>query len=140
MNASAKRSARKGIAAVQFAVILSVLLPLTLGMFEIGRIIHVRQVLMAAARECGRQATAGMPVNDLPAVFSEYLSNAGLPTNRVNVNVAEVSVGFAANPLTTPYRVTASIPLEDVSWVSTYWFTDAQDLVTVQSVWPRTEI
>jgi hypothetical protein len=137
-SASARRVPRSGIAMLEFAIVLLfVILPLLIGMLEIGRLMHVCQVMTAGAREGGRQVAAGMPVEDVPDVVTEYLSNAGLQTDNVEVALYEADIDFT-NSLIMSYSVAASIPMQDVAWLGTYWFTDPDDRITVQSVWPTT--
>ena len=47
------------MAAVEFAMILPVILTLLLGIWEVGRMIEIQQILYNAAREGGRQAAYG---------------------------------------------------------------------------------
>ena len=134
MPPPATNDERKGAAAVEFAVVLPLLLLLFLGTCEIGRAIHIRHTLMAAAREAGRQAAAAMPDDDLDDVVTEYLSRAGIPTANVDVTVDStwtLSTGEDA------CKLTVSIPHQDVRWVLLYYFTKATDRIAVETVWPR---
>ncbi len=48
---------RRGVAAVEFAVVSLFLVPLLIGLWEVGRLVEVQQYLNNAAREAGRQAS-----------------------------------------------------------------------------------
>lgn len=69
---------RKGTAAVEFAVLLIVLLPTLLGLWEIGRLVAIYQVVANAAREGGRQASTGeRTAVDVQKTILTYLKNEG---------------------------------------------------------------
>ena len=54
-----QRPIRKGIAATELALLAPVLLILLVGLWEVGRIIMIRNLLDAASREGGRLAASG---------------------------------------------------------------------------------
>jgi len=54
-----QRPIRKGIAATELALLAPVLLTLLMGLWEVGRIIMIRNLLDAASREGGRLAASG---------------------------------------------------------------------------------
>lgn len=149
MRLSTKNTARirRGVAAVEFAVTVPLLLMLLLGIWELGRIINVQIILNNAARDgarLGAQASivtstgaytqihynSGTPqiVNSIKA----YLSAAGI-TNQTGLQIEftfttpAVSGGTLDN-LTTddPYlgvknqqfRVRVTIPYDNVRWTS----------------------
>jgi Flp pilus assembly protein TadG len=76
-----------GIAAVEFAILLPLMLMFLMGIWEVGRMINVRQTLICGTREAGRQAAAGMPDSELPNVVIDCLSHAGLETTNVQVGI-----------------------------------------------------
>lgn len=123
---------RRGIAAVEFAIILPIMLLLLLGIFEIGRIINVRQTLVSAAREAGRQAAAGRPDDELPQVVFDVLSRTDMATGNVQVNVDSEAILPDGNDA---YILTVSVPVADVAWSLNGRFTAY--LITVRSTWPR---
>lgn len=56
---------RAGVAAVEFAVVMNlVLVPMMIGLWEMGRAVHVQQVVSNAAREGARLASQGRTVTD----------------------------------------------------------------------------
>src|SRR5262245_30276671 len=73
-------SPRRGVAAVEFAFVIPVLLAFMLGIWEVGRMVAVQQVISNAAREAGRQASTGSYTNDqIISNTRDYLRRSGLP-------------------------------------------------------------
>jgi Flp pilus assembly protein TadG len=137
---------RRGVASVEAAVVLAVLLlPLLLGIWEIGRLVHAQQVVANSAREGARLAAQGRIIN-ATGTPTEIQFATGTP----NVNDAvyqslvtgglsslaktdvTVMFGFTATeaPTLAPtkqpfqgaknerFRVTVSIPFSKVRWVN----------------------
>jgi Flp pilus assembly protein TadG len=127
-----KPDQRRGIAAVEFAIILPIMLLLLLGVFEIGRMINVRQTLVSAAREAGRQAAAGRPDDELPEVVFDVLSRTDVATGNIQVNLDSEAILPDGNDA---YILTVSVPVADVAWSLSGLFT--ADVITVRSTWPR---
>lgn len=59
----AKSSPRRAVAAVEMAFLLPLLLTLIIGVWELGRIIQVYQMMMTAARDGARLAAQGKIIN-----------------------------------------------------------------------------
>jgi len=145
MGMRARRPVRRGVAAVELAVVfLFIGLPLLIGVWEVGRLVQVQQVVANSAREGARLAAQGYTVNAAgsptqimlnsgtpnihDAVF-QYLYAAGL----TNLQSTDVTVTFTylaprsdGAPATEPYqgeknqpfRVTVTIPWNRVRWVN----------------------
>jgi len=94
---------RDGVAAVEFAVVLPLLLLLMLGTWEVGRTVQIQQILVNAAREGARVAAQGQTINltgaftqiqvgmgtpNVRQVIVDYLRGAGI------VNTAGIQIGF----------------------------------------------
>lgn len=121
------RPVRRGVAAVELGfVALLFLVPLLLGIWETGRLIHVQQVVANAAREGARVAGQGFTIKgdgtqvqikrftgspNVKEVVVDYLRGAGLRT----LTADDVTVTFA---FTTP-RTTAYTPLAGIDPVGT---------------------
>lgn len=74
---------RNAVAAVEFAVVLIILMPMLIGVWEIGRLVNVQQLIANAAREGGRQASTGEKnTAQVREIIVTYLRNAGL--NKIN--------------------------------------------------------
>lgn len=118
---------RRGVAAVELALVAPVLLILLLGLWEVGRLIEVQQVLSNAVREGARQASTA--VGRSPAVTSDtvkatvvfYCTQNGLSS----VTASNVTVQNLTHPGTDPsqasqldqIQVSISIPFNSVKWV-----------------------
>ncbi len=90
MKPATDRSARRGALAVEAAVVLPVLLIMMLGLWEVGRIIQLQQILTNSAREGARLAAGGY-VNSTPVTNAmvqqavrDYLQASGLPSAAVS--------------------------------------------------------
>jgi Flp pilus assembly protein TadG len=103
---------RSGVAAVEFAVVLPVLLLLLAGVWVVGRMIQVHQMMDWAAREGARTASQGQIINldddyqqikvvDSPgklsvkSVVEEYLSSNGINTTGLDVQYENLTSGLA---------------------------------------------
>src|SRR5262249_32800740 len=111
---------RRGVAAVEFAFLLPVILTLLVGIWEVGRMIQIQQTLYNAAREGARQAASGqMTATQVKAVVTNYLTVAGVPTTNVNVTVNDLTnPGVDPTAATTldKLQITITMPFQDVSW------------------------
>jgi Flp pilus assembly protein TadG len=102
MNRTTTRNRRRGVVAVEAAVVLPMMIIMMFGMWEVGRLIQVNQIVMNAAREGGRFAAGGY-VNSTPITATmvtqavrDYLSSAGLPA--AAYNGAQVTLICNASP------------------------------------------
>lgn len=94
---------RRGALVVETAVILPLLMVVMLGVWEVGRIIQVKQMMVNSAREGARLAAGGYTVNSAPVTQAmvtqackDYLRGAGLPA--AAYNGAEVTLTCMASP------------------------------------------
>jgi hypothetical protein len=123
-----RRPVRRGVAAIELAfVFLLFVIPMMLGIWEVGRLIQVQQIVSNAAREGARISAQGYtldvngnttqvktstgPINIQNTVY-DYLYGAGL----TNLQPSDVTVTFAfTTPRTTNYIPLASDP-SGTSW------------------------
>lgn len=64
----APQARRSGVAIIEFSVVLSAfLVPVMLGLWEIGRLVHVQQVVVNATREGCRTAAQGITISSTGA-------------------------------------------------------------------------
>jgi Flp pilus assembly protein TadG len=116
-------SKRRGSAVVEAAFILPILLVMMMGVWEVGRMIEICQILDNAAREGARLAAGGyvngtaVTTAQVQTAVQNYLTAAGLPS--AAANGAQISVTcLASTPWTDPYEaqpldpftVTVTIP------------------------------
>ena len=113
------RRPRPGAAAVEFAVVLPVLLVFLLGMVEIGRAIMVSQVLSHAARSGARLGV--LDTSTTAAVRSDVerrLADAGVKGATVSVLVGGSAGEVKGATTGTEVAVRITVPYADVSWLS----------------------
>jgi Flp pilus assembly protein TadG len=91
-----RRRSRDGIAAVEFAFVLPVLFTLMLGVWEVGRVIQVQQVLVNAAREGARIAAQGQTIN-LTGAYTQIHTTTGSPNVQTTVLNYLAGAGFSNN-------------------------------------------
>jgi Flp pilus assembly protein TadG len=93
---------RRGAVAVEAAMVLTVLIILMLGLWEVGRLVQINQVMVNAAREGARLAAGGYvdgtPVTQdmVEDAVRDYLNSAGFPT--AAVNGAQIALTCNASP------------------------------------------
>jgi Flp pilus assembly protein TadG len=139
IHAIHRRQGRRAVAAVEFAVILPVILTLLLGIWEVGRMIEIQQILHNAAREGGRQAATGQLTNaQVQTAVIQYLQTAGLPTSNVVITVKDLDT--PANDVSNAnyldrIQVTATIPIADIRWTVISMVTTPGQLMTSQVEW-----
>ncbi|HEX4144681.1 MAG TPA: TadE/TadG family type IV pilus assembly protein [Pirellulales bacterium] len=111
---------RRGVAAVEAAVLLPLALMLMLGTWEVGRMVEVSQVLNNAAREGGRSASTGQSTNSqVQQAVLNYLSNAGLPSTSATVTVTDLTNPGTDCTMATEMdqlQIKVSIPFTVVRW------------------------
>jgi Flp pilus assembly protein TadG len=124
------RPARSGVAAVEFAVILPIiLLPVIFGVWEVGRLIQVQQAVNNAVREGARAASTGQYTNaQVKTVVLNYLTNAGISTTGVTPTVTnETRGGDVSSPTLgqggtvkqlDSLQITVSVPFSNVYWIA----------------------
>src|SRR5262245_43268803 len=131
--------ARGGVAAVEFALVLPLIMSLLLGVWEVGRLIQVNQILSNAAREGGRQASTGLMTNaQVQDAVLQYLDRAGLPTAHAAVTVTNLtnsSLDAASATQLDKLQVTVTLPAADVKWIALSLVTNANTNLNAASVW-----
>lgn len=136
---------RRGVAAVELAITLPFLLVLLIGIWEVGRMIEVKQVIGNAAREGGRMASRGTLTNaEVLAGVRQYLQNAGLNTANVTCTVVKLDSAGASVPVEMndpsviqldKIRVSVTIPFRDVRWLALNYFMPESSTITSTVMW-----
>lgn len=141
-----RMSSRRAVAAIELALVTAgVLIPLMFGVWEIGRMIQVRQILSNSAREGARLAAQGFtitatgsPVEIKVATGSPNVKNTvygyllAMGLKQLQPTDVTVAFAFTANGVTNgtmpaepylgdkgqPFKVTVTIPWTKVRWVN----------------------
>jgi Flp pilus assembly protein TadG len=136
---------RRGVAALELAIVfLFLLIPLLFGVWEVGRLIQVQQIVSNSAREGARLAAQGYTIN-INGAPTQIMTSTGSPNVHdfvydyliaagfTNLSSSDVTVTFQflaprsdGNPATEPYQgekgqpmqVTVSIPWPKVRWIN----------------------
>ncbi len=127
MRIAAARPRRPGAAAVEFAILLPLLMSLLWGLWEVGRMVNAKQIISNAAREGARAASTGFrDFADVEATIESYLQNSGI-TNITGVTVTvrnlTQSLGDTYDPSLARQNdvleVSVSVPYDNLRWAST---------------------
>jgi Flp pilus assembly protein TadG len=139
MRPTKNHSTRRGVAAVELAFLMPLLLGLIVGVWEVGRLVHVQQIMNAAARDGARLASQAYIVNttgsntqidmtttnpNVHDTVAKYLQGAGI-TNLTGLQVNFVFI-TGDTTLTQPYqgiknqrfRLTVTLPYSNVTWTN----------------------
>lgn len=124
-----RRDERRAAAAVEFAIVLPLLVLLLFGIWEVGRMVQAQQLVSNAAREGARAASTGArSLSEVEEVVRRYLAAGGLNTTGFTVRVHNLSLNPGA-ALTDPsddplaasqlhlLRVHVTLPFNNVRWV-----------------------
>jgi Flp pilus assembly protein TadG len=156
---------RSGVAAVEFALLLPIIMLILMGLWELGRLVEVQQLVDNAAREGARQASTGVFLDpttattrkiyatDVTNTVTNYLTRNGITTTGISVTFTDLT-----NPsVTDPYeanqldqlQVTVTLPFDNVRWAllgkissvsnlgaTVYWYSMADSKVTVSTTIP----
>jgi Flp pilus assembly protein TadG len=139
-RACGRPDSRRAVAAVEFAFLAPLLFLLLLGLWQVGRVVEVKQLMDNAAREGARIASQAQTINltgapiqihtssGIPNVrdtVRDYLMAAGV-VNATTVNDIQVNFAFTSGDTsrTDPYQgnqgdtftVTVQLPAQDVNW------------------------
>ena len=146
-DTSRARPRRRGAVAVELALTLCfVILPMLLGIWEIGCLLDAQQTLVEAVREGGRQAATGTMTNaQVTQVVLQYLQQA-YPSNPnitrdVVVTVTNTGSGADASNATQldPLVVTATLPFKNVDWSMTQRYVSDSSTLSTACQWYSTK-
>lgn len=133
------RAQRRGVATVELAMLLPLIMTLLLGVWEVGRAVDVQQIMSNAAREGGRQASTGQLNNaQIQQVVTDYLSNAQISTAHVVVTVQNLTtpgVDAIDGAQLDRFKITVTMPFKDVAWAALNHFFPATSTITAEATW-----
>jgi Flp pilus assembly protein TadG len=115
---------RRGIAAVEFAVLAPFLAMLMLGTFELTRGIMVKQLLNDAARKACRTGIQPQKANtDVIAEVNNILSDNGVPAAdaTITIQVNGVTIDCSTAKQNDKVSVKVAIPTSDTFWAGEYF-------------------
>ena len=134
---------RPGLATVELAFVLPVLMTLLLGIWEVGRLVQVSQILHNAAREAARQASTGTSsMAEIQSNVQSYVAGAEPRiTNFTNFSVTFTNLTRPA--VTDPaaatqldkYTIAVSLPYDNVRWSLTRMFIPSGTKATASVTW-----
>lgn len=111
---------RCGACVVEFAFVAPIMILLTMGMMEMGRVVMVKQLMVNASREGARLAV--LPVvtaAEVEAVVQDELTRS----NVLGATITIIPENFEAAAAGTSITVQIEIDAADVSWVPNPLFT-----------------
>ena len=125
---------RRGIATVEFAIVVPLLVAFFLGMCEVGLALNATLIVQSAAAGGGRLASIGQLTNaQVRQAVLTYLTVAGIPTTDAEVDVkdlthssSDVSEASALDKI----QVTATVPFKDVRWGVSGFIVNDTSMVT----------
>ncbi len=79
MNAGVARRAQRGLAVVEFAMVLPILVVLVFGIIDLGRAVLTHQVLINVSREAANLASRGTALSDAMAAVMTSAQPLDLP-------------------------------------------------------------
>ncbi len=137
MTTTRAREHRPGVAAVELAFVLTfIFVPVIFGVWEVGRLIQVQQIVDNSAREGARAASTGQYTNSqVQTVVTNYLTNAGISTSSATVTVTNLTRGGDVSSPTLSeggtvqqldsLQVQVSVPFSNVYWIALNYFVPA---------------
>lgn len=135
---------RSALAAVELAVTLPVILTMLIGLWEVGRIVQVQQIILNAAREGARQAATGQYTNaQVRTISLNYLrfglnDTTGSITSTANATVANLTrpgTDVSQSTSLDKIQVTVTIPYSKVAWTSLTLVTNSSTVLSNQVTW-----
>jgi len=129
------KRARRGVVAVEAALVMTVVVLLMLGVWQVGQMLHVSRILYDAASEGARYAAGGcssstpVTVALVQTEVQNYLTAAGFPTAAVTgaqITVTNLSADSWTDPCNAQpldlFSVTVTIPsgaaFNSLCWMS----------------------
>jgi hypothetical protein len=136
-----KPETRRGVAAMEAAVCLPVLVMLIMGTIELGMALRVKTVLQSAVRESGRLANIDFSdiIEDgdtanakIERDLRNFITASGFPGDKLDFQIVHASapagggtpqpfdLGDPANDLQL-FRIVVSIPFSEIGYMTSRW-------------------
>jgi Flp pilus assembly protein TadG len=144
---------RRASASVELAVLAPVLLVLLFGIWEIGRLVQIQQVVDNAAREGARQAARGdLTSAQVQTAITQYLADAGVDTTGITFTYVDSSGSPSVtrtSPIDVPnpsidvinanpsdqIHVAVNVPYKNVRWLAINLFLTDTTMMTATADW-----
>jgi len=134
MIVTRRMRARPATAAVELAVCLPFLFILIAGIWEVGRMVQCQQLVANAAREGGRQASAGQKNDTQVRQFVvDYLNMNGLTgVTLTHVTLVNLTSSARTDPMTAEqldqFRITVTVPYAVIRWSTLSQITSTSEI------------
>ena len=93
MKTQNKKMGKKGAAAVEFAIILPLIVMLVFGTIEFGLMFYNKQVITNASREAARSAITGATVSEVKQIAMDYCNGKLFNLDgSINLSTADIDV------------------------------------------------
>jgi Flp pilus assembly protein TadG len=139
MRRNSRGTDRRGVAAVEAALTMPIVVVLLLGTWEVGRMVEVQQLLDNATREGARQAASGQLTNaQVQQAVTNYLNNAKVTTTHLVVTVNDLTApGTDASvaAVLDQIQVTTTMPFSDVRWTAAVLVGITNTQMSSQAIW-----
>jgi Flp pilus assembly protein TadG len=115
--------ARRGAAAIEFALVLPIFISLLLGILEFARLGMAVQVVTAAAREgCRAAALPGSTAATAQARVNSVLVQSSFPSATITLTPSDPTTAAGGSAIT----LSLSVPFSKISWLGTSTFINTQ--------------
>ena len=108
MSVRNTRRSESGASAVEFALLLPLLMMVLFGIIELGLVLHQQSILTNASREGARlgivQSIPAITNGQINAAIDTYLTGSGISPGNVTRSIV------AGGPTGTPVQVTLTLP------------------------------
>lgn len=115
-----RKKTRRGVAMLEMAIVLPILLLLLLGILELGRVVMIYQIATNATREAARRAIVpGATDSTVLSTCNTYLDRGGISSTGRSVQI--LNAGGSSSSLATirskeTVTVRAVIPFSENTW------------------------
>lgn len=118
---------RRGAAAVEFAIVATVFFIFVFGIFEIGRLVMLKQIMGEACRQGARRAILeNATESGVVDLVKTRLATNSIPGATVTItwNNKATQPNMANLGFQDPLTVRATVPYSNVSWLVPTWVVD----------------